>query len=91
MRKYFYMGILGFLIVLFASAIPFYSQATGREKIIDEKVKKFLDKTQALAICGYKNEVDWVPSTAFELLVLSLMQDNEFSGRGIASIKSNLE
>ena len=53
--------------------------------------RKFLDKTQALAICGYKNEVDWVPSTAFELLVLSLMQDNEFSGRGIASIKSKIE
>jgi len=44
MRKYFYMGILGFLIVLFASTIPCYSQATGRERIIDEKVKKFLDK-----------------------------------------------
>jgi hypothetical protein len=54
-------------------------------------LKKFLEKTQALAICGYKNEVDWVPSTAFELLVLSLMQDNEFSGRGIASIKSKIE
>ena len=44
MRKYFYMGILGFLIVLFTSTIPCYSQATGRERIFDEKVKKFLDK-----------------------------------------------
>jgi len=53
-------------------------------------LKKFMTETGALAICGYKREVDWVPSTAFEFLVLSLMQENEFSGRGIASMKAKI-
>ena len=43
MRKCFYIGILGFLIVFFASTIPCYSEETARQRIIDEKVKKFLD------------------------------------------------
>ena len=51
---------------------------------------KFLDKTGALAICGYQKDVDWLHSTAFEMLILSLMQENEFSKRGISSIENKV-
>jgi hypothetical protein len=51
---------------------------------------KFLNKTGALAICGYQKDVDWIPSTAFEMLILSLMQGNEFSKRGISSIEKKV-
>jgi hypothetical protein len=50
-------------------------------------LKRFLDVTGALAICGYKNEVDWLRSTAFELLLISTLQENEFSGRGLSAIR----
>ena len=55
------------------------------------KIKSFLKNTKALAICGYKSEVDWMKSTAFELLVLSVLQDNEFSGRGITAIGNRIK
>ncbi len=53
-------------------------------------IKRFLKQTDALAVCGYRTDVDWIKSTAFELLMLDLMQDNEFSGRGIKTIAKNL-
>jgi hypothetical protein len=53
-------------------------------------LKKFLDKTGALAICGYQEDVDWLPSTAFEMLVLSKMQENEFTKRGITAIENKV-
>jgi len=49
-------------------------------------LRNFLGKTEALAVCGYRVDVDWLRSTAFELLLLSQMQKNEFSGRGADAI-----
>jgi hypothetical protein len=54
------------------------------------RLSKFLEKTQALAVCGYRSDVDWLTATAFELLMLSAMQDNEFSGRGIDAIEKKI-
>jgi hypothetical protein len=54
---------------------------------IDKRhLNRFLKATGALAICGYKNSVDWLESTAFEMLLLNHLQENKFDGRGIASI-----
>lgn len=50
-------------------------------------LKKSLKATGALAVCGYKVDVSWMQATSFELLLLSQLQDNEFSGRGIESIE----
>jgi len=59
---------------------------------IDKRhLNRFLGKTGALAVCGYKTKVDWIPSTAFELLLLDTLQENKFDGRGIASIKSKVK
>lgn len=54
------------------------------------KLKTFLKRTGALAVCGYRTDVNWVESTAFEMLLLYAMQDNEFSGRGILAIEKAL-
>jgi hypothetical protein len=51
-------------------------------------LRAFLEKTGALAVCGYRIDVDWMRATAFELLLLREMQSHEFSRRGIRSIKS---
>ncbi len=42
-KKYVCMGIVGLLVGLLASTIPCYSQAAEKERLIDQKVKKFLD------------------------------------------------
>lgn len=59
--------------------------------ISKQQLELILEKTGALAVCGYRVDVDWLRSTAFELLLLSKMQDNEFSGRGIESILHQAE
>jgi hypothetical protein len=65
--------------------IMFSSCSTMR---IDKRVlKRFLDRTEALAVCGYRVDVNWLWSTAFELLLLSEIQRNEFSGRGAEAIE----
>jgi len=50
-------------------------------------LKRFLNKTRALAICGYKSKVNWMLAAAFELLVLSSLQETDFSGRGVKAIE----
>jgi hypothetical protein len=58
---------------------------------IDKRhLKRFLQQTGALMICGYSTDVDWLKSTAFEIMLLSEMQENEFSGRGIDAIQKKL-
>jgi len=52
-------------------------------------LRQFLEKTGALAVCGYRVDVDWMRSTAFELLLFLQMQNNEFSGRGIEAIQNS--
>lgn len=69
-------------IIIFGSCSTF---AIRRNYLI-----KFLTKTGALAICGYQKDVDWLPSTAFEMLILSQMQENEFSKRGISAIEKKV-
>ena len=53
-------------------------------------IQRFLTKNNPLARCGYRANVDWLESTAFELLALSEMQNNEFSGRGVEAIRRKL-
>lgn len=55
------------------------------------KLKNFVRKTGALGVCGYRVDVDWMKSLAFELLLFSQMQRNEFSGRGIEAIRTAAE
>jgi len=50
-------------------------------------LKEFLKKTGFLGICGYKNDVGFLKAAAFELLLIAEMQSNEFSGRGVESIR----
>jgi hypothetical protein len=50
------------------------------------KLEHLLKETGALMVCGYRVDVDWMRSTAFELLLFSRMQENEFSGRGVDAL-----
>jgi predicted O-methyltransferase YrrM len=44
MKKYLCIGMVGLLVVFVTSAIPSYSQTVEKERSMDEKVRKFLDK-----------------------------------------------
>ena len=45
------------------------------------RLNSFLRKTGALAVCGYKEEIDWVESTAFDLIFLAKIQRETFRRR----------
>ena len=54
---------------------------------IDKRIlKTFLRKSGALAVLGYTNDVHWMRSSAFEMLILSELQENTFNGNGIKAI-----
>ena len=46
--------------------------AHGRE------LKKFLARSEALAVCGYKEDADWLEAAAFDMLVLGGLQSASF-------------
>lgn len=52
------------------------------------KIKNLLEQTGAIAAIGYKNTVDWMLATAFELLVLEALQSDKFDWRGIQHIQN---
>jgi hypothetical protein len=54
-------------------------------------LKDFLSTTNSLAICGYRNYVWWMRSAAFELLLFEIMQENEFSLRGIDAMSRKIK
>jgi hypothetical protein len=54
------------------------------------KMKKFLEKTQALAVCGYDRDIDWMQSAALDLLVLTGLQEEAFTLQGIKKIDKNI-
>lgn len=59
-------------------------------KIDKRIIKSFIKNTGCLAVCGYRTDVAWIKSAAFDMLLIEGMQDNEFSGRGINAIENYL-
>lgn len=49
------------------------------------KLNHFLEKTGALAISGYRTDVDWILSAAYELVLLSALQFNTLTKGGLAA------
>lgn len=59
--------------------------------IDDSRLLNFLNRTGALAVCGYQSDVDWVRSVALDLLMIEMLQYYEFSGRGMRGISSQIK
>ena len=48
----------------------------GSLALRSQRRMRFLEETKALAVCGYEGHVDWILSTAFELILLFELQIN---------------
>jgi hypothetical protein len=57
----------------------------------ERKIQSFLKKTKAIAVVGYKQEVEWMLATAFELLVLDAFQQDKFDSQGILKIEHKIK
>jgi hypothetical protein len=54
------------------------------------RLRSFLRRTQALAVCGYRSYVDWLPSVAFDLLFLGQAQFNAFTAAGMQAVERHI-
>lgn len=70
-------------IIFFASCA---TMSAGKREL-----KKFLRETKALAVCGYKNDVDWLKATAFEMLVLAEMQFGGLTKPSMAALLKRIK
>jgi hypothetical protein len=59
-------------------------------KMDKRKIRSFLKKTRAIAVIGYKNDVDWIKSTACDLFVLEALQDDKLDTKGINKIHQKI-
>lgn len=53
-----------------------YFSSCGTMNVDERRLRTFLKKTGALAVCGYKQSVPWVASAAFEVMFLGLLQSD---------------
>ncbi|MGF6906159.1 DUF6642 family protein [Fusobacterium sp. PH5-44] len=55
-----------------------------------KEIKDFIKKTKALAVIGYKTEVDWVRSSACDILNFDAMQIFTFDKKGVEKMKERI-
>ncbi|MBI4403025.1 MAG: hypothetical protein HY537_02620 [Deltaproteobacteria bacterium] len=53
-------------------------------------LRRFLDMTGFLAICGFRDEVDWLHCCALEIIILDQLSRRKISGRNIRVFQKNL-
>jgi hypothetical protein len=49
-------------------------------------LQSFMEKTRSVALMGYKEEVDWLPSTSFEIMLLNSLSNHPFDSKGVKQI-----
>lgn len=54
-------------------------------------IHAFLRKTGAIAVCGYRRDVEWLDSTAFELVVMGAMQLFSMTRKGAAAMQRRID
>jgi hypothetical protein len=55
------------------------------------RLRRFVRRTESLAVCGFRRYVDWLTSTAFDLLFLREAQSNAFTVAGMRAISSRVK
>lgn len=58
--------------------------------VSSERLQAFLRKTKALAIMGYREDVDWLPSASFEIILIDRLINNSFDAAGLKQVKKEL-
>lgn len=55
------------------------------------RLRSFVQRTRALAVCGFRQYVDWLTSVAFDLLFLRQAQYNAFTVSGARAIARHVK
>ena len=62
-----------------------YFGACSVLRVDRRRVKRLLRRAGIKAACGYTNDVDWIPSTALDLLALDTLSRFSITERGLAA------
>ena len=68
----------------------FYFGSCSTLKTDKRRIQSFLTKTNAIAAIGYQIDVDWMKSSACDLLVFEALQDDMLDSRGIEKIRTKI-
>ncbi len=64
--------------------------ACGTLGVHGNRIRSFLQRTKALAVCGYGKEVDWMLSAAFELILLYEFQFAALTRPGMLALNRRI-
>jgi hypothetical protein len=81
---------LGELLEDKCAGVVIYFGSCETMKIDKRRLQNFMRNTKTLAILGYKQEVDWIDSTSFDIKLLSYFLKIPFDSVGIKSIKKDI-
>ncbi len=56
-----------------------------------KRLNRFLRTTGALAVCGYKVDVDWLFAAAFEIILLGVIQHYSLTRPGMAAVERRVK
>lgn len=68
------------------SGVVIYFGSCATLKVDKRKLQSFMEKTQSVAILGYKQEVDWLTSASFDIRLLNYLLEYPFDSKGIQKI-----
>jgi hypothetical protein len=68
-----------------------YLGSCSTMKTDGRRLQSFLRRTGALAICGYKDDVDMLRSAAFELLLFDILLENALNLNGVKAMRRKLQ
>ena len=66
--------------------VVIYFGSCATLKLDRRKLQSFMQRTRTLAVLGYKQAVDWLPSASFEIRLLSFLLVHPFDSVGIRRI-----
>lgn len=64
--------------------------ACGSLKMHGNMLNRFLERTGALTVCGYTEQVPWLKANAFELLVFGAMQEFALTVKGAHAMRRKI-
>ncbi len=68
-----------------------YFGACGVMDSHGNRLNRFVRNTQAVAVCGYREEVDWLESAAFDALALGALQESGFTKSSIQKFDREID
>lgn len=67
-----------------------YIGSCSTMQIDERRLQRFLQQTSALAICGYKVQIEMLRSAAFELLLFNALLDKTLNLNGVKAMKNKI-